>query len=203
MPDNDLAATVQTLRFSRVILVPTTGVLESCSLGAIPPVAHALRARNTQSISLQRILCKLFLFYYLARGSPVYVSPEFRQTFLGKPLGHLPSPEDGPRTPTGQSLASEMLRSELSCGPRLVLRSLNTAGRPLLCYAWRRKARTLVCRAITVPKLFMGQILTNSSPRQLRLSKIGENHRLPLRFSGDVGFGRSLAWPSYWNRVSA
>ena len=24
-----------------------------------------------------------------------------------KPLGHLPSPEDGPRTPTGQSLASE------------------------------------------------------------------------------------------------
>ena len=41
-----------------------------------------------------------------------------------KPLGHLPSPEDGPQTPTGQSLASEMLPSELSCGSRLANRGL-------------------------------------------------------------------------------
>ena len=39
---------------------------------------------------------------------------KFIQIFSGKPLGHLPSPEDGPLTPTGQSLASEMLPLELS-----------------------------------------------------------------------------------------
>lgn len=49
--DDSVPATIRrerpTFRFSRDILVPTTSVLESCSLsGQCPPAAHALRAWN-------------------------------------------------------------------------------------------------------------------------------------------------------------
>lgn len=114
--------------------------------GLCPPAAHALRARNTSSISLKQLLCKLFPLCHLAHLPTLPLLPSAagstgRKPCNRKPLGHLPSPEDGPRTPTGQSLASE--NAPFGAVPRAAprwSRSLITAGRSLLCSASRCKA---------------------------------------------------------------
>ena len=87
-------------RFSRDILVPTTGVWESCSLqGQCPPGAHALRARNTTKYIAG--ITSVQALPSLSSGAPTGSAPDgLPDIVIRKPLGHLPSPEDGPRTPT-------------------------------------------------------------------------------------------------------
>jgi hypothetical protein len=100
-----------TLRFFRDILVPTTGVCESCSLsGHRPPNGScALRPEQLQVYRSNNFCASP------SRSATWHIYPLPRAIDpTRKPLGHLPSPEDGPRTPTGQSLASEMPPSELS-----------------------------------------------------------------------------------------
>ena len=133
-------ATVQPFDFPEISLFPQRASASRAAFqGHCPPAAHALCARNSfkyiaPAPSVQALPA-------LLPGALIHSSAPYPST--RKPLGHLPSPEDGPRTPTGQSLASEMLPSELSCGLRLARsRSLITAGRSFLCSAQRRKVRT-------------------------------------------------------------
>ena len=107
-PDGSVPApfrrTVQPFDFPEISLFPLRASASRAAFqGTCPPAAHALRARNS--------------FKYIARATSVQALPtlqpgapitqQLRMNPPGKPLGHLPSPEDGPRTPTGQSLASE------------------------------------------------------------------------------------------------
>jgi len=135
-PDGSMPAssrrTVQPFDFPEISLFPLRA---SASRAAFQGIALQRLMRSApgtaSSISLKQLLCKPFSLCDLAHLSTPRAAGPTR-----KPLGHLPSPEDGPRTPTGQSLASEMPPSELSwrAVPRYS-RSLITAGRPLLCSA--------------------------------------------------------------------
>jgi hypothetical protein len=123
-----------TLRFSRDILVPTTGVRESCSLSGTSPSSGSC-ARRLEQLQVYRssIFCASSSHSVVWRTD--IQSPQ-RQNDPRKPLGHLPSPEDGPRTPTGQSLASE--NAPFGAVPRAAprySRSLITAGHSPLCSA--------------------------------------------------------------------
>lgn len=130
-----------TLRFSRDILVPTTGVRESCSLsGALPssgscaPRPEQLQVYRLSNFRARCSRCVTWGTYPLRRA--ICGLYPLGKLSTRKPLGHLPSPEDGPRTPTGQSLASENapFGAVLRAAPRYS-RSLTTAGRSILCSA--------------------------------------------------------------------
>src|SRR6201996_8831030 len=86
------------------------------------PCSHYGRLRVVQpfrapALQTAHALCARNSFEYIAQTTSVQALPGLRPGALThnpraansarKPLGHLPSPEDGPRTPTGQSLASE------------------------------------------------------------------------------------------------
>jgi hypothetical protein len=133
---------------------------------------------TASSISRKQLLCKLFLFCNLACQFTLECRISTR-----KPLGHLPSPEDGPRTPTGQSLASEMLRSELSCGPCLTIEVSNhrrTFAHPAprcgtrLRTSWIEQSAYQTSFPANPYKFVVSQLSSTQNRR---------NHRLPLRFS--------------------
>ena len=94
-----------TLRFSRDILVPTVGVCESCSLsGTLPSSGSCARRPEQPQVYRSNSFCASPSRSVTWRAQS---TPSHHRLSPRKPLGHLPSPEDGPRTPTGQSLASE------------------------------------------------------------------------------------------------
>ena len=108
-PDGSVPATFRrdrpTLRFSRDILVPTTGVCESCSLsGALPSSGSCAPRPEQLQVYRSSNFCASSSHSVTWRTD---LTPMSAMISTRKPLGHLPSPEDGPRTPTGQSLASE------------------------------------------------------------------------------------------------
>jgi len=131
-PDGSVPApfrrTVQPFDFPEISLFPLRASASRAAFqGPCPPAAHALRARNSfkyiaQATSVQALpaLSPGALFHSKECRAPI----RFAELSTRKPLGHLPSPEDGPRTPTGQSLASEMPPSERPRGLRLANRGL-------------------------------------------------------------------------------
>ncbi len=195
-------------RFSRDILVPTAGVCESCSPVLPPGRPHALGTRNTPSISLSQLLCKLFVFCHLAHeagglvGSSDAVGPLNVES--RKPLGHLPSPEDGPQTLTRPvtGLRNAPLGAD-PAGRASINFEVSNHRWTVLCSAprRRRKARTLRSRAIGVPKCHGWQIIRKSSSGDICLFKTGETGAIASDFrkersvSGVVRSGHE-EWPA-------
>src|SRR5262249_38172044 len=164
----------------RDILVPTTGVRESCSLSGALPSSGSCAPRPehhkyiAQAASVQALPA-------LQPGALTHMpalrrvrSPIGRHSSTRKPLGHLPSPEDGPRTPTGQSLASE--NAPFGAVPRAaphLLRSLITAGRSPLSHI-RHKPRTPSIEQSAYQTPLPRKSLQNGDPGRFTYQKFGE-----------------------------
>ena len=150
-PDGSVPAssrrTAQPFDFSEISLFPLRASASRAAFQGIAlQTAHALCARNSFKYIAQTTSVQAFpalppgaLIHAPRPGSARNAQVSTRNV-LGsatKPLGHLPSPEDGPRTPTGQSLASENapFGAVRRVAPRYS-RSLITAGRSPLCSAY-------------------------------------------------------------------
>ena len=170
-----------TLRFSRDILVPTTGVCESCSLqGTCPPKRLMRSAPGTaSSISLKQLLCKPFPVCDLEHLPTQSPRRKLRQKAFGPPP--LPGrwPSDPYRPVTG--LRKCPLRScPAGCASLIEVSNHRWTFTALL--RERRKART--------PSIEQSSFQTSLPPNPCksvvppaRPTQNRRNCRLPLRFS--------------------
>ena len=161
-----------TLRFSRDILVPTTGVRESCSLsGALPSGGScALRPEQLQ-VYRSGTFCASSSRSVTWRTYPLLSALSIHQKAVGPPP--LPGrwPSDPYRPVTG--LRNAPLGAVLRVAPRSIEVSNHRWTFVPLFRPAAQSSNTLD-RAIGVPNLFLRQILTNSCPRRFDLPKTGE-----------------------------